>query len=457
MVDACEDEQTALLRKYVLSRLEDLEQFADAEDSAFGPLSVSPFVPCAAGRIPYVLQAARLGPEDVLWDLGCGDGVVLIEAARRCGCRCVGLDIDGPCIAAARQRAREARVEDRCTWLRCDLLQLPQGTLAGLAAEQEFQSLPAATCALVFLTAHGLVRLSRWLHEEWREGSSRQLRLVTCVESLDAAVDFNEPDALFADPNELDWPVCRDLERWGVFVVPPFGQDPASWSSGIPPLHLTRMEAEATQAAVLPMLLTEEQVHQLDTLGSKLLVQDSADAGDEGEVDIFAHSEVSFHKAAEAALHRLGQHRVLYLHSEEVTAQLSNEERAFLQLLEETITARMRAEDSCRWGLLGRRAVALRSMEYHAYEDGGSVMDPEHRDDGSLLTISVLLSRRRSFEGGIFNTFLEDSRVEHCLDIGDAVLFVSEKRHNVSPVKGQRQALVLELWDGLRNHRGRHD
>ena len=52
--------------------------------------------------------------------------------------------------------------------------------------------------------------------------------------------------ALFADPNELDWPVCRDLERsfaaacdtlqrkheqfcstegWGVFVVPPFGQD----------------------------------------------------------------------------------------------------------------------------------------------------------------------------------------------------------------------------------------
>ena len=37
----------------------------------------------------------------------------------------------------------------------------------------------------------------------------------------------------------------------------------------------------------------QEQVHQLDTLGSKLLVQDSADAGDEGEVDIFAHSEES--------------------------------------------------------------------------------------------------------------------------------------------------------------------
>ena len=37
-------------------------------------------------------------PQDVLWDLGCGDGVVLIEAAKRCGCRCVGLDIDQPSL-----------------------------------------------------------------------------------------------------------------------------------------------------------------------------------------------------------------------------------------------------------------------------------------------------------------------------------------------------------------------
>ena len=38
--------------------------------------------------------------QDVLWDLGCGDGVVLIQAAQRCGCRCVGLDIDQPWLGA---------------------------------------------------------------------------------------------------------------------------------------------------------------------------------------------------------------------------------------------------------------------------------------------------------------------------------------------------------------------
>ncbi|CAJ1418334.1 unnamed protein product [Effrenium voratum] len=293
--------------RYVLSRKDELDRLAAAEDSAAGPFSVSPFVPCAAGRIPYVLQAARLSSEDVLWDLGCGDGVVLIEAARRCGCRCVGLDIDGPCIEAARRRACEAGVAELCTWLRCDMLTLPQGTLSGAAeAPKELQGL-AATVALVFLTAHGLVRFAPWLHQEW---ASARLRLITCVESLDSAVDFNEPDALFANPNPLNWPVCRDLERWGVFVVPPCGEDVGAWSAGARPLQLTRAEAEATQAVVL-RVLDEAEVDKLNEIGGALLAGDDTDEG----IDLFATSEAGFHKAAEAALHRSQQHRVLYLHS----------------------------------------------------------------------------------------------------------------------------------------------
>merc|ERR1719181_1861029 len=103
MVDACEKEQTSLLKEYVLGRREELECFADSEVSAAGPLSISPFVPCAPSRIPYIMQAARLTKEDVVYDLGCGDGVVLHEAAARCGCRCVGLDIDQPCVELANE------------------------------------------------------------------------------------------------------------------------------------------------------------------------------------------------------------------------------------------------------------------------------------------------------------------------------------------------------------------
>ncbi|CAK9020286.1 unnamed protein product [Durusdinium trenchii] len=402
--------------------------------------------PAALGGTSFTADVKQIHL-DVLWDLGCGDGIVLVEAARRCGCRCVGLDIDGPCIDAARSRARDAGVDKLCSWLRCDMLRLPQGTLAGVA--QGLDELPAATVALAFLTAHGLVRLARWLHQEWQLGVSRQLRVVTCVESLDSAVDFTEPDALFASTNELCWPVCRDLERWGVFVVPPFGKDVSSWSAAAWPLRMTRAEVEATQAAVLSFVLNEAEVECLEKIGATLLKNDEQD--DEG-VDLFSTSEAGFHKAAEAALHRLGQHRVLYLHSTEVRNRLGQKDRCFLEELEAKVLALMRSEDSQRWGLLSSRSVQLRSMEYHAYSDGGSVMDPEHRDDGSLVTISVLLSRLEDFQGGVFST-----EKEHFMQRGGGVLFLSEKRHNVSAVKGERHTLVLELWDGPRNEHSRHD
>ena len=165
-----------------MSRQDELALLKDVEDSAAGPLSVSPFVPCAPQRIPYILQAARLTASDVLWDLGCGDGAVLVAAAQRCGCRCVGLDIDAECLAAARRRAAKANVAELCTWRQGDLLALPLGTLA---------KEPRATAALCFLTAHGLKRLAPWLHKEWQ---AMRLRLITCVESLDSAMDFTQPD-----------------------------------------------------------------------------------------------------------------------------------------------------------------------------------------------------------------------------------------------------------------------
>merc|ERR1712054_60656 len=109
----------------------------------------------------------------------------------------------------------------------------------------------------------------------------------------------------------------------------------------------------------------------------------------------------------------------------------------------------MKASDS--WGLTRHRDVNVRSFEFHSYTDGGSVLDPEHRDDGSLLTLSVLLSPREDFDGGAFVTYSGGERVEHHLGQGDAVLFVSEKRHNVETVRGDRRALILELWEGPRN------
>jgi SAM-dependent methyltransferase len=59
-----------------------------------------------------MLDLAAVGPRDVVYDLGCGDGRVVVEAARR-GARGVGVDIDPERVREARANVRAAGVEDR--------------------------------------------------------------------------------------------------------------------------------------------------------------------------------------------------------------------------------------------------------------------------------------------------------------------------------------------------------
>jgi SAM-dependent methyltransferase len=52
--------------------------------------------------VDKMLELAKVTKDDLLYDLGCGDGRIVVEAAKRVGCRCVGYDIDP-------NRVREAR------------------------------------------------------------------------------------------------------------------------------------------------------------------------------------------------------------------------------------------------------------------------------------------------------------------------------------------------------------
>jgi len=465
MADACGKEQTALLKEYVLTRRAELDPFADSLISAAGPLSISPFVPCAPSRIPYILQAARLGPDDVLYDLGCGDGVVLHEAAARCGCRCVGLDVDQQCLDLAHEKATALGVADLCRWGQCDLCALPAGALCiegllasamvevGGNADGKDPPLPLPTVGLAFLTGTGIARLRPWLHGEWT-ASPLGLRLVTCVESLDTALDYSDPEGVFAEANELAWDVCRDYARWGVFVVPQHGMAVSSWCElPSPPLQLSRSESEATEPLLLPGLLSEEDIALVKELALARISADTQRNGDidESSISIFELPDEGsgFHGAVEDALHNLPQHRVLHLHGVPALA----DESCGLPALERKLLSAMEANDS--WGLTSSREINVRSFEFHEYTDGGSVLDSEHRDDGSLLTLSVLLSPLEDFQGGSFITWQSGEAVKHQLARGDGILFVSEKRHNVEVVQGRRHALIMEVWDKPRNTRNR--
>jgi SAM-dependent methyltransferase len=54
----------------------------------------APWVPTKLGKARRMLEMAEVGPGDVVYDLGCGDGRLIILAARRYGARAVGIEID---------------------------------------------------------------------------------------------------------------------------------------------------------------------------------------------------------------------------------------------------------------------------------------------------------------------------------------------------------------------------
>ena len=77
-----------------------------------GRVPLGPFLGTPLSLIRCLLEFAGVSSDDVLLDLGCGDGRVLIEAARGYGCRASGYEQDGSLCAVAQSRAAEDGVDD---------------------------------------------------------------------------------------------------------------------------------------------------------------------------------------------------------------------------------------------------------------------------------------------------------------------------------------------------------
>ena len=81
------------------------------------------FVPTPHEIVDAMLKLANVNPTDVVYDLGCGDGRIVIAAAREFGARGVGIDIDPDRIREAVENARAAGVADRVRFVQGDLFE----------------------------------------------------------------------------------------------------------------------------------------------------------------------------------------------------------------------------------------------------------------------------------------------------------------------------------------------
>ncbi len=79
------------------------------------------YVPTPEEVVAEMLRLANVGKDDVIYDLGCGDGRIVITAAQKYGARGVGIDIDPERIKESNENARKAGVTDRVKFLQQDL------------------------------------------------------------------------------------------------------------------------------------------------------------------------------------------------------------------------------------------------------------------------------------------------------------------------------------------------
>jgi hypothetical protein len=128
--------------------VEDLESAAVRKDV--------PYVPTPYATVDEMLRMARISSKDLLYDLGSGDGRIVITAAKDHGARGIGIDIDPQRISEANENAEAAGVTDRVRFVQGDLFQT---------------NLSEATAVTLYLLRSVNLRLRPKLLEELRPGT----------------------------------------------------------------------------------------------------------------------------------------------------------------------------------------------------------------------------------------------------------------------------------------------
>ena len=118
--------------------------------------SLAPYVPTPQTVVDRMLEVAEVTSKDVVYDLGCGDGRIVITAAKKYGARGVGVDIDPERIREAEANAKAAGVESLVSFKLGDALKA---------------DVSQATVVTLYLLSSSNLRLRPLLTKQLKPGS----------------------------------------------------------------------------------------------------------------------------------------------------------------------------------------------------------------------------------------------------------------------------------------------
>lgn len=178
------------------------DQVTDGPGTRLVSLDVQ-FVPTPQPVVDEMLKLADLDKNDVLYDLGSGDGRIVITAAKRYGVRGIGIDLDPERIAESNANAEQEGVTDRVNFIQGDLFEA---------------DLREATAVTLYLLSSLNMRLRPKLLRELRPG--------TPVVSYSFDMGEWEPDkTVSVEGNTVYlWIIPADVQgKWNLTVQEPNG------------------------------------------------------------------------------------------------------------------------------------------------------------------------------------------------------------------------------------------
>ncbi len=112
----------SLILGLVLAATPALGQIKAADPKA--PKKLAPYVPSPETVVERMLKLAEVKPGDIVYDLGSGDGRILIIAAQKFGAQAVGVEMDKKLHKEALERIQQLKLEDRVKVIHGDLMKV---------------------------------------------------------------------------------------------------------------------------------------------------------------------------------------------------------------------------------------------------------------------------------------------------------------------------------------------
>jgi len=105
----------------------DPDELDSMEDDESGEITRTPdvhFVPTPQEVVDRMLELAQVTKDDVVYDLGCGDGRIVVTAAKKFGCKAIGFDIDPKRVKESQENVSKNEVEALVTIQNADIFEL---------------------------------------------------------------------------------------------------------------------------------------------------------------------------------------------------------------------------------------------------------------------------------------------------------------------------------------------